>query len=100
AFSKNSHFCAELVAGRVVILGLAFFVDAFVFGEYTRDSLALVNQIFPCKLREQIHARFFNEAAEPFDQLVQGDDVVAVISQRWRSDGHFPRARSSEDKRG
>ena len=52
AFGKNSHFCAQFVARRVVVLGLAFLVDAFVLGDHAGDAAALVNQIFACKLRE------------------------------------------------
>ncbi len=43
------------------------------------------------KLGEKIHAFFLDQAAQPFHQFVERDNVVAVILQRRRSDGKLPR---------
>ena len=39
------------------------------------------------ELREEIDAGFFDEAAEPFRDFVERDDVVAVVLERRRGDG-------------
>ena len=52
----------------------------------------VVEQFAAGELRENVHAFFFDEAAEPFHELVERDDVVAVIAQRRRRDGQFPGA--------
>jgi hypothetical protein len=52
AFGEHRHFGAQFVAGRVVVLRLAVFVDAFVVGDDSGDSAALVNQFRARELRE------------------------------------------------
>ena len=42
-FGKHGHFRAKFIAGREVVLGLAVFVDAFVFGDDPRKAVAFVN---------------------------------------------------------
>jgi len=46
-------------------------VDAFVFGDDAGDAFALVNQCVPPNCRKEIHAGFFDQAAEPFHQAVE-----------------------------
>ena len=82
----------KFVAGREVVLGLAVFVAAFVFGNYAGDGLAFVDQLRAGKLREDIYAGLLHETAEPLHQLVQRDNVIAVVPQRRRRDRQFPGA--------
>ncbi len=91
AFGEHGDFGAQFVAGREVIFRLAVLVDAFVFGEDAGDAVFFVEQFATGKLREEIDAFFFDEAAEPFHELVERDDVVAVILQRRRRDGELVR---------
>src|SRR5207245_1376993 len=56
AFGEHGDFRAEFVAGRVVVLGLAVFVHAFVFGDDSGDALAFINQLRAAELREEIYA--------------------------------------------
>ena len=86
AFGEDGDFGAKFVAGGEVVFGLAVFVDAFVFGDDAGDAVAFVDQFPTGELGEKIDAFLFDEAAEPFDQFVEGDDVIAVILQRRRSD--------------
>ena len=41
AFGEDGDFGAEFVAGRVVVFGLAVFVEAFVFGDDAGDAVVL-----------------------------------------------------------
>ena len=89
AFGKDGDFRAQFVSGREVVFRFAVLVHAFIFGEDAGDAVFVVEQFPAGKLREEVHALFFDEAAEPFHQLVERDDVVAMILQRRRSDGKF-----------
>jgi len=52
SFGEHRYLSAEIVAGGVVVLRPALFIDAFVLGDHAGDSAALVNQISPRELRE------------------------------------------------
>src|SRR5580704_14692531 len=52
AFGEDGDFGAEFVAGRVVVLGLTVFVDAFVFGDDTGDAVVFVDEFGAAELRE------------------------------------------------
>jgi hypothetical protein len=80
---------ARFVTRREVVFRFAVFVHALVFGKDSGDAVFFVEQFPAGKLREKIDAFFFHQAAEPFHQLIQRDDVVAMILQRRRSDGKF-----------
>ena len=82
AFGEHGDFGAEFVAGSVVVFGLAVFVDAFVFGDDAGDAVVFVNQFGAAELREEIDAGFFDQAAEPFRDFVERDDVVAFVFER------------------
>ena len=86
-FGEHGDFGAQFVAGSEVVFRLAVLVDALVFGQDAGDAVFFVEQFPAGKLSEKIHALFFDQAAEPFHQLVERDDVIAVILQRRRSDG-------------
>ena len=87
AFGEDGDFGAKFVAGRVVVFGLAVFVDAFVFGDDAGDAVVFVDEFGAAELREEIDAGFFDEAAEPFGDFVEGDDVVAFVLEGRRRDG-------------
>ena len=89
-FGEHRHLGAQFVARREVVLGLAVLVDALVVGDDAGDSVAFVDQLRAGKLREDIHARLLDQAAQPLHQLVHRDNVVAVIAQRRRRDRQFP----------
>ena len=94
AFGQHGDLGAQLVAGREVVLGLAVFVHAFVFGQNAGDSffsaVRVIDQIPAGKLGEEVDAFFFHQAAEPFGEFVDRDHVVAVILQRRWRDGKLP----------
>ena len=94
AFRQYRHLCSHFISGREVVFGLAVLVHALVFGQDSGDPVALVNQLLPCKLCEKVYALFLDQPAEPFHDLVQRHDVVAVVRERRRRDRKFPRADS------
>ena len=57
-----------------------------VAGTDAEHALAIHQRIGAGKTGEQIDALGLDEAGEPFDELVQRDDVVAVIAKRRRRD--------------
>src|SRR2546428_11959587 len=77
---QHSDLGAEFITRREVVFGLSIFVPAFVLRDYARDALALVNQLRPGELREDVDARLLRKSAQPLRQLAQRDDVIAVIS--------------------
>src|SRR6266568_546298 len=100
AFGEHGDFRAEFVAGRVVVLGLAVFVHAFVFRYDSGDALAFINQLRAAELREKIYARLFHQAAKPLHQLAQRNNVIAAILERGRGDGKAIGGILGEEKRG
>ncbi len=86
AFGEDGDFGAQFVAGRVVVFGLAVFVDALVFGDDAGDSVVFVDEGGATELREEIYAGGFHQAAQPFHELVERDDVVAFVLERRRRD--------------
>ena len=49
--------------------------------------LFFVDELRAAELREEIYAGFFDQAAEPFGDFVERDDVVAFVLERRRRDG-------------
>ena len=90
AFCEHGNFGAQFVAGSEIVLGAAVLVAAFIVGDDTGDAVAFIDELRAGKLREDVDARLLDQAAEPLDQFVERDDVVAVIAQRRRRDRQFP----------
>ena len=87
----------KLVAGREIVLGLAVLVHALVTGDDAGDAGALIDELGAGKMREDVDARLFHELTEPLHQLIERDDVVAVVPQRRRSDRKLQRAGGGEE---
>ena len=80
ALSEHRDLGAEFVTQREVVLGLPIFVTALVFRDHASDRFALINELYPGELREDVNARLLDKSPEPLHQPVQRDDVIAVIS--------------------
>ena len=63
AFGEDGDFGAEFVAGRVVVFGLAVFVEAFVFGDDAGDAIAFVDELRAAEFFEDVDAGGFDQAA-------------------------------------
>ena len=83
-FREHRHFRTQFVSRSEVVFRLPEFVHAFVFGEDARNPILFVEQFPAGKLGEDVDAFFFDDAAEPFHDFVERDDVVSVIRERWR----------------
>src|SRR5690348_14124407 len=84
AFGKERDLRAQLISRREIVLWLAVFIHALVFGEDSRDPVALVEKFPASKLRKKVHALLFDKTSEPFHQLIERNHVIAVIAQRRR----------------
>src|SRR5579885_409282 len=96
AFSQNSDLRPQIIPGLEVRLWLAVLVDAFVVGANAghTHSLRVDAVVFKQELRagksgEDRDAGLFDFLSEPFYELVDRDDVVAMIPQRGRDDGQL-----------
>ena len=69
-----------------VRLLLAVPPDAFVARAHTHDRRAIEQHRLARKAREQVDTRRFDELAHPLGDLVERDDVVAVVPERRRRD--------------
>ena len=61
---------AQFVARREIVLGLAVFVAALVFGDHAGDRVALIDQLGAGELREDVDAGLLDKSAEPLHQLI------------------------------
>ena len=87
AFGENDDLGLEIVAGLEVGFRMSFFVDALVVSANAGDAVALEKQFRSGESGEDRDAGFFDLASEPLHELVQRDDVVAVIAKERRCDG-------------
>ena len=99
-FGEHSDFGAQFVSRSVVVFRFAVFVEPFVFGDDAGDSFAFVNELCAAKLREEVHAGFFDKAAQPFYQAIEGDNVIAFVLEWRRSDGKAERRVFGEKQSG
>src|SRR5207247_513739 len=86
AFGEDCNLRADVHTGFIVPLRLAGFVDPFVAGAYSYDSIAIHQQIRARKTREDIDAALLDFLAKPSNEATEGNDDVAVVLQRRRGD--------------
>src|SRR5436190_21415770 len=67
-------------------LRLSMLVDAAIAGAHAEDSCALHQDVLPREAGEEIDVRRLDLARQPADELVERDDVVAVVAKRRRDD--------------
>ena len=85
AFSENDDLGLQVIARLEVRFRMSFFVDALVVSANAGDAVALEKQFRSGESGEDRDAGFFDLASKPLHELVQRDDVVAVIAkERWR----------------
>src|SRR5580704_14354880 len=65
---------------------MIFLVDAFVVGTHAGDSIPVVEKFRTRKAGKNRDAGLFDFRTQPLHELVDGNDVVAVIAQRRRRD--------------
>ncbi len=100
AFRQHRYLGAKLIARRKVVLRLAIFVETFVLGDDTRDSVAFVNQFGAAELLEDVDVRGFHQPAQPFCDFAERDDIVAFVLERGRSDGEAEGGVFREEEHG
>src|SRR6185312_4047968 len=86
---KNGDFRVNVHARLEVRSPLAMASDAAIAGADTDDTLAVHQQVGPRKSREHVDAFGLGKARHPLTELLQRDDVMAVVAQRWRRDREF-----------
>src|SRR5579885_3196703 len=96
AFGEDGDFGAQVISRLKVCFGLALLVHAFVIGahaSYARQlrigAVAGKQKLGSCESGKDGDACFFYLLAHPLDELVQRDDIVAVVAQRRRNDGQL-----------
>ena len=98
SFCKNRDLRANIDAGLEVFARLSKLIDAFVAGTDADNGIAFDEQFGSGKSRKDIHAALFDLLAKPARELVERDDVVAVILQRRRNDRQRELARLREEE--
>src|SRR4029077_15962797 len=63
---------------------MPFFVDALVVGANTNHAVALEQKLGAGEPGEHRDPGFLDLAAQPLHELVQRDDIVAVVAQKRR----------------
>src|SRR5262249_30426201 len=90
AFAEHGHFGEDVGAGLIILLRLAVLADALVAGAHADDPIVfIVEQLGAGEFRNEHHVRRFDNRAEPADQLIQTDDVFAVVLERRRDNRRF-----------
>src|SRR5215469_2636162 len=86
AFREDDDFGLQVVAGLEIRLLLAVLVDAFVIGANAEDAAFFKQQFGSGKPSEHGYAGRFHLAAQPLNEMIDRDHIVAVIAQRRRRD--------------
>ena len=71
--------------------------DAAIARSHADDAIAVIEHLGRRKAREDVNAFGFDQAAEPLDEPVERDDVVAVIPERRRGDRKLHLAGAGEE---
>src|SRR5204863_1872799 len=86
AIGQNRDFRANVDARLESRLPLSLFADSAIPGANTDDAIALVEDLDGGETSKHVDTSGLDEAAEPFDESTERDDVIAVILKRWRRD--------------
>ena len=89
AVGKNRDLGANIDAWLEVLAFFAVPADAAIAGPNADNPISVHQQLAAGKPREHVYALGFDEARQPFAELLERDDVVAVILQRRRRDRKF-----------
>ena len=85
-FGQDQDFRFEIVAGFEIRLWLVLLVDTLVIGADAGNLAFFEQQLTAGKAGENGDAGLLNLRAEPLDEAIERDDIVAVIAQRRRGD--------------
>ena len=86
AVAEDRDLGADVDAGLERRLLLAVLADAAIAGAHADHARAVHQHVLPGKAREEIDAFGFDLRGQPLHELVQRNDVVAVVLQRRRDD--------------
>ncbi len=90
---QHRHLRAQFVARSEVGFRLAVLVEAFVFGDDAADAIAFVGRFAAAIRKDELRAAEFledvdasglDQPAEPLDELIEGDDVIALVLEGRR----------------
>src|SRR5437867_10482329 len=84
AVAEDRDFREDVDAGLEGRLLLAVLADAAVAGADPEHAAAFHEDVLPGKAGEEIDAGCFYLAGQPADELVERNDVVAVVPERRR----------------
>ena len=96
ALGKDDDLGFQIVPRLEIGFLLAILVDAFVVGANAGDAPRVEQQFRAGKAGEQGNSCLFHLAAQPLYELVNRDNVVAVVAHRRRRDGELELARARE----
>ena len=97
AFGENDDLGLQVVARLEVRFLLAVLVDALVVGAHAADASGFEQQLRAGEAGEDRDAGLFHFAAQPLHELVDRDDVVAVIAHGRRRDGKLELAGARQE---
>ena len=97
AFGENDNLRAQIVSRLEVALLLAALVHAFVVGAHANHAPRFEQKLGAGESGEDGDTSFLHLAAKPLHELVDGDDVVAVIAHRRRRDGELEFAGAGQE---
>ena len=86
ALGQYGDFGVKIVPGLKVGLGVSLLVDPFVIGTDPGHPISIKKQLAPGETGKNRNPSLFHLGRQPFDKLVDGDDIVAMIAQRRRHD--------------
>ena len=86
AVAEDRRLRVDVDARLERALSAAVLVESAIAGAHADHARAVVEHLRCGKPREDVHARGFDLTGEPLHELVERDDVVAVVLERRRRD--------------
>jgi hypothetical protein len=85
--AEDRHLGVDVDAGLEGWLRVAVLVDAAVGRAYSDDAFAVHEDVLTGEPGKKVDTCSLNLTGKPSNELIQRNDVVAVILQRRRDDG-------------
>src|SRR5580700_124273 len=79
AFGQNGDLGMKIVPRLEVRLRLPFLIDSLIVGADTTYPVAIEQQLAPGKPGKQRDPRRLDLSRHPLNELVNGDDIVAMV---------------------
>ncbi len=89
ALGQDGDLRMKIVPRLKVGLWISLLIHPFVIGAHARDPVLVEQQLAAGKTGKDGDPSLFHLGRQPLNELVNGDNVVAMVAQGWGHDGEL-----------